>query len=428
MSAPPAAEGLCRDCAAIQPPAAGGAAARCPACGSRRLVRHPELHALAIAHVDCDAFYATVEKRDDPSLADRPVIVGGGRRGVVAACCYVARMYGVRSAMPMFKALRACPHAVVVRPDMAKYQAVGREVRRLMLETTPLVESISIDEAFLDLSGTEALHGGSPARTLALLALRIEERIGITVSVGLGPNKFLAKIASDLDKPRGFAVVGRGEAQSFLAPRPVEAIWGVGPSLRRRLNGDGIYVVGDLLRVPERELTARYGAMGRRLFSFARGIDGRPVEPHGERKSVSAETTFEDDVADPAELARRLRPLCETVARRLKAAGVGGAAVVLKLKTSDFRTVTRAARLARPTQVARVLAEAAAPLIARAADGTAYRLIGIGAAELVPEAEADPPDLFDRDRARAAAAERAVEALRARMGPDAVRVGPGRPR
>jgi len=422
MSAEPAAEALCRDCAAVPTAAAAG---RCPACGSRRVVRHAELHALAIAHVDCDAFYATVEKRDDPSLADRPVIVGGGRRGVVAACCYVARMYGVRSAMPMFKALRACPQAVVVRPDMAKYQAVGREVRRLMEETTPLVESVSIDEAFLDLSGTEALHGGSPARTLALLALRIEERIGITVSVGLGPNKFLAKIASDLDKPRGFAVVGRAEARDFLAPRPVETIWGVGPALRRRLNGDGIYAVGDLLRMPERELSARYGAMGRRLWAFARGIDDRTVDPHGERKSVSAETTFEDDVADRAELGRRLRPLCETVARRLRAAGVGGASVVLKLKTSDFRTVTRARRLSRPTQTARVLEEAAAALLDRAADGTAYRLIGIGAAELVPEAEADPPDLFDRARSRAAAAERAVEALRGRMGEDAVRLGPG---
>ncbi len=205
-------DALCRDCGALP----GPGAARCPACGSRRVVRHAELHRLSVAHVDCDAFYASVEKRDDPTLADRPVIVGGGRRGVVAACCYVARMYGVRSAMPMFKALRACPHAVVIRPDMAKYQAVGREVRRLMLQTTPLVEAVSIDEAVLDLSGTEALHGGSPARTLALLALRIEERIGVTVSIGLGPNKFLAKIASDIDKPRGFAVVGREASTSRM--------------------------------------------------------------------------------------------------------------------------------------------------------------------------------------------------------------------
>jgi hypothetical protein len=203
--------GLCRDCAT--PETGDGEPARlsgrCRNCGSTRMVRHRELGALAIAHLDCDAFYASVEKRDNPGLADRPVIVGGGSRGVVTTCCYVARLYGVRSAMPMFKALKACPDAVVIPPDMAKYRIVGRQVRALMREATPLVEAVSIDEAFLDLSGTESVHGGAPARTLALLAERIERNIGITVSIGLSYNKFLAKVASDLDKPRGFAMIGR---------------------------------------------------------------------------------------------------------------------------------------------------------------------------------------------------------------------------
>ncbi len=197
-------EALCRDCGS-RPDAVLKA---CPACGSSRVVRHRELHGLAIAHLDCDAFYAAVEKRDRPELRDRPVIVGGHHRGVVAACCYLARASGVHSAMPMFKALEACPEAVVVRPDMKKYTAVGREVRAMMLELTPLVEPLSIDEAFMDLSGTESLHCASPAATLAALARRVETELAITLSIGLSTNKFLAKIASDLDKPRGFAVNG----------------------------------------------------------------------------------------------------------------------------------------------------------------------------------------------------------------------------
>ena len=204
---------LCRDCGA-RPPADAGT---CPGCGSSRLVRHGALHDLTIAHLDCDAFYAAIEKRDRPELRDVPVIVGGRHRGVVAACCYVARTYGVHSAMPMFQALRACPEATVIKPDMKKYVAVGRAIRAMMQELTPLVEPLSIDEAFMDLSGTSSLHGASPAQSLAALALRVEETHRITVSIGLSYNKFLAKIASDLDKPRGFSVIGRAEARSFLA-------------------------------------------------------------------------------------------------------------------------------------------------------------------------------------------------------------------
>src|SRR5947207_5351587 len=285
--------GFCRDCRQDVPPAHG----RCGACSSPRIVRHAELDRLAIAHVDCDAFYATIEKRDDPTLADQPVIVGGGARGVVLTACYVARTFGVRSAMPMFEARRRCPQAVVVRPDMDKYARVGREVRALMRDLTPLVEPVSIDEAFMDLSGTERLHGVAPAKSLAGFAARVERELRITVSVGLSCNKFLAKIASDLDKPRGFAVLGGAEAAAFLAPRPVTQIFGVGKAAQARLARDGLRTVGDLQRLDEAELMRRYGAEGTRLWRLARGLDERPVRAERETKSVSAETTFEHDLA-----------------------------------------------------------------------------------------------------------------------------------
>jgi DNA polymerase IV len=383
---------LCRDCAVLtEAPPPGG---RCTQCGSPRLVSHAELSQLSLAHIDCDAFYASVEKRDRPELLDRPVIVGGGARGVVLACCYVARLFGVRSAMPMFKALKACPDAVVIPPDMGKYRAVGREVRDLMLATTPLVQPLSIDEAFLDLAGTERVHGGPPARTLALLARRIEREIGVTASIGLSYNKFLAKIASDLDKPRGFAVLGRGEALDFLAGKSVGLIWGVGAALQQRLAGDGITTIAELRQRGERELTLRYGAIGRRLARFSRGEDDRAVDPDAPTKSVSVETTFARDIAAYEALAAQLEPLCNSLAGRLARAGFAAAGVTLKLKTADFRVLSRSRRLADPTQRADTLYRAALPLLRAAADGTLFRLIGIGADRLAEPARADPPDLF----------------------------------
>lgn len=413
--------GFCRDCFEDAP----DSAARCPACGSPRLLRHPELHDLAIAHIDCDAFYATVEKRDDPSLRARPVIVGGGRRGVVSAACYVARTYGVRSAMPMFKALKACPDAVVIPPNMEKYAAVSRQVRALMLSVTPLVEPLSLDEAFLDLSGTAALHGASPARTLARLAARIEREIGVTASIGLSYNKFLAKLASDLDKPRGFAVIGRAEARDFLARLPVGAIWGVGRAMQAKLAADGIATIAQLQRMDEIELMRRYGVLGRRLARFARGEDDRAVEPEQPTKSVSAETTFETDVTDFATLEAVLWRLSEKVAARLKRHGLAGGGVTLKLKTADFRIRTRSRTLGRPTQLADALFRAARPLLEAEADGEAYRLLGVGASHITPAETADAPDLADPDALKRAAAERAIDAIRARHGAGAIGKGRG---
>ena len=407
--------GFCRDCLADV-----AERLRCPACGSPRIARHAELDALAIAHVDCDAFYAAIEKRDDPSLNDKPLIIGGGKRGVVATACYVARTYGIHSAMPMFKALKACPHATVISPDMAKYVRVGREVRGLMFELTPQVEPLSIDEAFMDLTGTERLHGMSPARSLARFARRVEGEIGITVSIGLSANKFLAKIASDLDKPRGFAVLGATEAVRFLAAKPVGFIWGVGKQSAARLQRDGFTTVADLQRADEGDLMRRYGVEGRRLWRLSRGIDARNVNPERETKSVSAETTFNEDIAAFKPLEKILWSLAERVSTRLKAKGIAGATVTLKLKTADFKIRTRARALGEPTVLAARIFAAGRDLLARETDGTRYRLIGIGLSQLTEAEKADAADLVDVRGTRTAAAEHAIDRVREKFGRSAV--------
>ena len=404
---------FCRDCLTDAAPQA----ARCAACGSPRLLRHDELETLSIAHVDCDAFYATIEKRDDPTLAAEPVIVGGGKRGVVATCCYIARTLGVRSAMPMFEALRLCPHAKVVRPNFEKYSAAGREVRRMMLALTPLVEPLSIDEAFLDLSGTSRVHGMSPAKVLARFAGEVEKNLKITVSIGLSCNKFLAKIASDLDKPRGFAVLGGGEAPAFLAPKPVSFIYGVGKVSAARYSRDGFNRIADLQRTSEVELMGRYGEEGRRLARLARGIDARDVSPERETKSVSSETTFEHDIADFRLLEKILWGQAEEVSARLKSKELAGATVTLKLKTADFKIRTRARSLETPTQLARRIFAAARGLLEHETDGTRYRLLGLGVSAIFTAGEADPADLVD---GRATLAEHAVDSVRAKFGENAV--------
>ena len=405
--------GFCRDCRRDAP----DGARRCSGCGSPRLLRHREIDTLAIAHVDCDAFYATIEKRDDPSLADKPVIVGGRQRGVVLTCCYVARTFGVRSAMPMFEARRLCPHASVVRPDMEKYARVGREVRAIMFKLTPLVEPVSIDEAFMDLNGTARLHGMSPAKALAGFAGEVETSLGITVSIGLSSNKFLAKIASDLDKPRGFAVLGGSDAAAFLAPKPASLIFGVGKMAQQRLARDGLRTIGDLQRAGETELRRLYGAEGVRLARLAYGLDDRPVKAEREAKSISAETTFDHDIADFRPLELRLWRLAEKVSARLKASELAGTTVTLKLKTADFRIRTRAHSFGHATQLAARIFAAGRDLLARETDGTMFRLIGIGVSALSDADGADFADLIDR---RTAEAEQAMDRLRERFGDDAV--------
>jgi DNA polymerase-4 len=392
-------------------------ARRCSTCGSPRLVRHHTLPALSLAHIDCDAFYATVEKRDNPAIADKPVIIGGGKRGVVSAACYIARTYGVRSAMPMFKALDLCPHATVIGPDMAKYVRVGREVRQAMQALTPLVEPLSIDEAFLDLSGTERVHGMIPAKMLAKFAREVEMQIGITVSVGLSVNKFLAKIASDLDKPRGFAVLDQDEARTMLAEKPVGFIFGVGPATQERLVQRGFRTIADLQRADEIELMRQFPSEGRRLWRLARGIDDRSVVAERGAKTISAETTFESDIKDFATLEKLLWRLSEKVSARLKNGDLSGLTITLKLKTADFRQRTRSQSIASPTQLAAKIFSISREMLAKEIDGTAFRLMGTGVSALRPGSQADDTDMLDR---RAVHAERAIDGLRKKFGQSAV--------
>lgn len=410
---------LCRDCFNL----AEGALEACPACNGHRLLRHAELPDLTIAHMDCDAFFAAIEKRDNPDLKDKPVLVGGGRRGVVSTCCYIARLYGVRSAMPMFKALEACPDAVVVKPDHAKYSTVARELRAKMEALTPIVQPVSIDEAYMDLSGTGTVHGAPPAVSLARLAAEIERDIGITVSIGLSVNKFLAKTASELDKPRGFAAISASEAETLLAPKPVSFLHGVGPKFAERLYADGFETVADIQAAELKELASRYGENGMWLKQRAHGVDNRPVRTDEERKSVSAETTFHDDISDPVFLEDQLWRLCVKTADRAKAAGLDGRVVTLKLKTSAFKPLTRRVSLSAPTQLAQTIFRAARPLLAKEARGNVrYRLIGVGISELSAH-RADGADLLDPLVAKRAAAERASDIAREKFGKDAVMTG-----
>lgn len=406
---------ICRDCLWT----ADRKVERCGACDSRRLVQHDELDRLTIAHLDCDAFYASVEKRDRPELRDRPVIVGGGKRGVVSTCCYVARQYGVHSAMPMFKALKACPEAVVIKPDFRKYVAASEAIFGAVGRLTPLVQTLSLDEAWIDLAGTERLNGGSPAFQLIRLQRQIEADTGLTVSIGLAPNRFLAKVASELDKPRGFSVMG-SEARTVLAPRPVGVLPGVGPVFRKALRSDGFATVGDLADADVHDLVKRYGETGLRLHDLAHGRDARAVDPGHDRKGMSAETTFNEDLTSAGDLEAELWPLCEKLASRARRDGVASRVLVLKLRRTDFKIVTRRVSLPEPVQTARALFAAGRALMAPEL-GRPYRLIGIGMAEVVDAVDA--PALFETAESRALRTETAIDRLRAKFGVGAVVAG-----
>jgi len=413
-----ATDWFCRDC--LHAGSSDAVPVRCLACGSPRLRSHVELFDLSIAHVDCDAFYASVEKRDNPSLRDKPLIIGGGQRGVVSTCCYIARQFGVRSAMPMFKARELCPEAVVIKPDMVKYVDVSRQIRLHMDALTPLVEPISIDEAFLDMTGTERLHKAPPALSLARFSRTIEQEIGVTISVGLSHNKFLAKVASDLDKPRGFAVIGAAETLEFLAPKPINLIFGVGKVFYETLKKDGYHTIGQLQQEDPARLIRLYGESGARLARLAQGQDARRVSSDGEMKTVSSETTFFRDLASLEELSTELLKCSERLSERLKAKGLVGDTVTIKLKTAGFKLRTRARHLMMPTQLASVLYETGMNLLAREIDGTPFRLIGIGVSGLEMAGGTDPGDLLEPQVARKAAAERAMDKVRTRFGRTAV--------
>jgi DNA polymerase-4 len=407
---------LCRDCLSqIE------AKRRCPTCGSPRVLSHPELETLTIAHMDCDAFYASVEKRDDPSLEGKPVIIGGGRRGVVSTACYVARIRGVRSAMPMFQALKRCPDAVIIKPRMQAYVEASREIHRMMEELTPAIEPLSLDEAFLDMTGTVRLHGKPPAVMLANLVRRMKDELGLTGSVGLSHNKFLAKVASDLDKPHGFSVIGAAETMDFLRDKPVGLIWGVGAVTKAALDKAGIRTFADLLRWEQTDLIARFGGTGERLWHLARGQDHRRVSAHEPVKSISKETTFLEDTSDPDILDGHLWRLSEQVADRAKAKGHAGRIVTLKLKRSDFKALTRRVSLHDPTQLADRIYRTARALFDQLDDTGPYRLIGCGISDLSKADSADMAgDLLDPNAGKRSRAERATDSIREKFGNKAI--------
>jgi DNA polymerase-4 len=413
---------LCRDCLSLF----DTAPARCPRCGRGRMVAHPELMQLSVAHLDCDSFYASVEKRDNPELASRPVIVGGGTRGVVSTCCYIARISGVRSAMPMFQALKLCPDAVVIRPRIAHYAEVSRAIRERMAALTPLIEPLSLDEAFLDLTGTERLHHAPPALQMARLAHEIEAELGVTVSIGLSHNKFLAKIASDLDKPRGFSVIGRAETADFLRDKPVSILWGVGEATRATLGRAGLRTLADVRRAGLRRLVERLGPSGERLWQLAHGEDHRRVTPDAPLKSVSKETTFDTDISDRAALERHLWVLCEQAADRMKAKGLQGRTATLKLRRADFSALSRQQRLEEPSQLADTLFRVTQGLLAALPEKGPFRLIGAGYTDLTAADGRDPVgDLLDPQAGARAGAERAMDRIRARFGKEAISRGRG---
>ena len=410
---------LCRDCLATFE-----ANARCPECRSPRVTSHDELFSLSIAHMDCDAFYASVEKRDNPELASKPVIIGGGRRGVVSTACYVARIRGVRSAMPMFQALKLCPDAVVVRPRMEAYVEASKAIREMMLALTPEIEPLSLDEAFMDLSGTERLHGRPPAVMLAGLIKRMKDELGLTGSIGLSHNKFLAKVASDLEKPKGFSVIGKAETDDFLRDKPVKLIWGVGAVTQASLAKAGIHTFTDLLRWEQEDLTARFGSMGTRLYHLARGQDRRRVSAHEPVKSISKETTFFEDTHDLDLLDGHLWRLAEQVADRAKARGLAGKVVTLKLKKANFQSLTRRLSLRDSTQMADVIYRTARGLFDQAKGEGPFRLIGTGISGLVPADDADRVgDLLDPDAGKRSDVERATDKIREKFGSEAILKG-----
>ncbi len=410
---------FCRSCLSICDPQP-----RCPSCRSPRVLAHDELFDLTFAHMDCDAFYASVEKRDNPELADKAVIIGGGKRGVVSTACYIARLKGVRSAMPMFQALKLCPEAVVVKPRMGAYVETSREIRKMMDELTPVIEPLSLDEAFLDMKGTAKTHGAPPAVMLARLVKRMSDELGVTGSIGLSHNKFLAKVASDLDKPRGFSVIGAAETPEFLRGKPVRMIWGVGPAFQASLDKAGLRTFDDILRWDKTDLVARFGGMGDRLWHLARGQDYRRISRNPPVKSISKETTFFEDTSSLDLLDGHIWRLSEQVSDRAKAKSKAGRVVTLKLKRHDFSALSRRVSLRDGTQMADKIYRTARDLFDTVSDQGPFRLIGVGISDLIEGDDADlTNDLLDPGAAKRNRAERASDEIRERFGKDAIRKG-----
>lgn len=410
---------ICRDCFSTF----NNKILYCHNCNSLKIINHNEIEKLNIAHVDCDAFYASIEKRDNPKLKNYPVIIGGGKRGVVATACYLARIKGVKSAMPMYKALKLCPKAVVIKPNMKKYRDASQKIHLLMNEITPLKEPISLDEAFLDLSGTKKLHKKIPAVLLAELSKKIIQEVGISVSIGLSYNKFLAKICSDLDKPKGFSLLGKADSKKFLATQPVEILWGVGKILKRKLNDDGIKTIGQIREVELKEIINRYGSIGSHIYSLSEGKDSRKVIAQRQIKSISHETTFDNDEDNKKILEKKLWLLCEKVSKRSKDKGLGGQTITLKLKTKDFKLITRSCTVDEPTQIGELIFQHSKNLLDRENKKQKYRLIGVGISNLKDSELCDIYDLINTTKTKNAKIEYAIDDIRNKFGEALIKKG-----
>lgn len=395
----------------------------CNKCYSANLISNNEIENLNIAHVDCDAFYAAIEKRDNPKYKNFPIIIGGGKRGVVATACYIARTRGVKSAMPMYKALNLCPDAIIIKPNMQKYKKASKVINNLMKEITPLVEPLSLDEAFLDLSGTSRLHKKIPAVLLAELSKKIQKKVGISVSIGLSYNKFLAKICSDIDKPRGFSIINRLEAQSFLKDKPVEVIWGVGNTLKNKLNNDGIRTIGQIREMDCSELIVKYGSIGSHIHKLSNAEDVREIKPYRKVKSISHETTFEKDTNDEVFLKKILWSLCEKVSDRAKEKGLGGSTINLKIKTKDFKLISRSITIEEPTQIAEIIFQTSKLLLSREIKKNKFRLLGVGLSNLKDSEICDLYDLINTNSNKEKNIEFAIDAIRNRYGVNLIKKG-----
>ena len=413
---------LCRDCYASGYWGGQTAPETCPYCHDGRLVVDDEILTLSIAHIDCDSFYASIEKRDNPELNGKPVMVGGETRGVVAAACYEARKFGVRSAMPTFQAKKLCPHITVVRPRMDHYVSVSRKIREMMHSLTPLVEPLSIDEAFLDLTGTQALHKASAAEMLMRLQKTIKDEIGITVSVGLAANKSLAKLASDQDKPNGFFVLNAARAKQWLAPRPVSTIYGIGKSAAKRLTDAGYRTCGDIVRADLKQLVPVLGKQSLFIQQLAQGIDNRNISTERETKSVSSETTFNKNLSSENDLLPVLERQALRVSRRLKAQALQGNVVTLKLKSSSFQSLTRRKTIANPTDKAHEIFDVATQLLKKEiSPDKSWRLLGVGVDGF--EAKAQTTDFLmalDETNQKKDKLEQALDVMHAKFGDDVV--------
>ena len=407
---------VCRDCITLY-----DSKSRCIKCNSPRILNHPELYTLSIAHMDCDAFYASVEKRDNPTLADKPVIIGGGTRGVVSTACYIARIKGVRSAMPMFQALKKCPEAIVIKPRMEVYSNISKSIKQMMTELTPAVEPLSLDEAFLDLTGTEKLHGSPPVVQLCILLKRISNELGITGSIGLSHNKFLAKIASDLEKPKGFSIIGLEETEAFLSEKPVKLIWGVGTTFQEKLENDGIRKFSDIKSRTQEELMKRYGQAGLKLWHLARGQDPRKISASAPVKSISNETTFYEDTSDRDLLDGHIWRLSEKIADRAKATNRTGSVVSIKLKRKDHSQLTRRLSLREPTQMCSLIYQSAKSLLDKIGDKGPFRLIGVNLSKITHSyTEDEYNDLIDFVGKNSINVEKATDKIRKKFGKNAI--------